>query len=72
VYDAYAANAPLTAALHRGAKHKAALTLQPVEVVARHRPDLDAGTPWRVGTGRFLVVVLTSSSHRLAGTVRGA
>jgi hypothetical protein len=69
VYDAYAQNAPLMQALLESAKPKAELTLDPIEVFARYRPDLSAGTPWLPGRGRYLVITVTRSTARLAGTV---
>jgi len=69
VYDAYAQNAGLMAALQRSAKPKADLTLTPIEVLARYRADLSAGTPWLLGHGRYLVITATKSTARVAGTV---
>ena len=69
VYDAYAKNAPLMAALQTSAKPKAALTLKPIEVFASYRPDRSEGTPWRLGHGRYLVITVTNRTARLAGTV---
>jgi hypothetical protein len=69
VYDAYAQNAPLMAALQKSAKPKASLTLHSIEVFARYRLDLSVGTPWLLGHGRYLVITATKSSRRLPGTV---
>jgi hypothetical protein len=69
VYDAYAQNAALMAALQRSAKPKADLTLTPIEVFARYREDLSAGTPWLLGHGRYLVITVTRSTARLTGTM---
>jgi hypothetical protein len=69
VYDAYAKNAALMAAFQQSAKPKADLTLKPMEVFARYRADLSAGTPWLLGHGRYLVVTVTKSTARLSGTV---
>jgi hypothetical protein len=57
VADAYAANAPLLAAMQTIGKPKASLTLAPIEVVATYRRDASAGAPWRPGQGRYLVIV---------------
>jgi hypothetical protein len=69
VYSAYEKNAALMAALQQSAKPKADLTLKPIEVFARYRADLTAGTPWLLGHGRYLVITVTKSTARLAGTV---
>jgi len=69
VYDAYAKNTPLVAALQRNSKRKATLTLEPIEVLAHYRPDLSVGIPWITGHGRFLVIAVTRSSRRMTGTV---
>jgi hypothetical protein len=69
VYDAYARNAALMAALQQSAKPKADLTFEPIEVVARYRADLSAGTPWLLGHGRYLVITVTKSTARRTGTV---
>jgi hypothetical protein len=69
VYDAYEKNAALMAALQQSAKPKADLTLKPIEVFARYRADLSAGTPWLLGHGRYLVITVTKSTARLTGTV---
>jgi len=61
VYDAYAKNTALMAALQKSAKPKADLTLKPIEAFARHRADLSAGTPWLLGHGRYLVVAVSKS-----------
>jgi len=69
VYDAYAKNAPLTAAFEKSAKPKADLTLKPTEVFASYRPDRSEGTPWTLGTGRYLVITRIDGAIRLVGTV---
>jgi hypothetical protein len=69
VYDAYGKNAALLAAWQRSAQPKAELTRKPIDVLARYRPDLSAGTPWRLGHGRYLVIAVTRSTARLTGTV---
>ena len=69
VYDAYANNAALMAAFQQSAKPKADLTLKPMEVFVRYRADLSAGTPWLLGHGRYLVIIVTKSTLRLSGTV---
>jgi hypothetical protein len=69
VYEAYEKNATLMAAWQRSAKPKADLTLKPIEVFARYRADLSAGTPWFLGHGRYLVITVTRSTAPLMGTV---
>src|SRR5215467_10217947 len=70
VYDAYAKNTALMAALQKSAKPKADLTLKPIEVFARYRADLSTGTPWFLGQGRYLVVIFPKSTiGGLTGTV---
>jgi len=69
VYDDYAKNTRLMAALQQNGKRKAILTLEPVQVVARYRPDLTVGNLWILGRGRFLVITVTKGDHRVAGTV---
>jgi hypothetical protein len=69
VADAYAKNASLMAALQQTAKRKAELRLKPIEVLGRYRADLSAGTPWRLGQGRYLVITFAKGTAKLAGTV---
>jgi hypothetical protein len=69
VYDAYAKNAPLMAAFQRSAKPKADLTLKPIEVFARYRPDRSERMPWLLGHGRYLVIAMIDRTTRVAGTV---
>jgi hypothetical protein len=69
VYDEYAKNSQLMAALQQNSKRKASLTLEPIEVFAKYRQDLSVGTPWILGIGRFLVITVTKSSPRTVGTV---
>ena len=69
VYDDYAKNARLMAALQQNSKRKATLTLEPIEVLAKYRQDLSVGTPWILGRGRFLVITVTKSNRPISGTV---
>lgn len=69
VYGAYEKNTALMSAWQQSTKRKADLTLRPVELLARYRPDLSAGTPWLLGRGRYLLVTITRSTARLTGTV---
>jgi hypothetical protein len=69
VYDDYARNTRLIAALKQSSEKKASWTLAPIEVFANYRPDLSVGAPWLLGHGRFLVITLTTSSLVTAGSV---
>jgi len=69
VVDAYAKNAPLMAALQRNGEAKSALTATPTGLVATHLPDLTRGVPWALGTGRLLVISVTTSARLIDGTV---
>jgi hypothetical protein len=69
VFDAYAKNTPLMSALQGLSARKKSLTLAPIEVFARHRPELSAGASWTLGEGRYLVVTTTSDTVHVAGTV---
>jgi hypothetical protein len=69
VYDNYAKNERLMAALQQNGKRKASLTLEPVEMFATYRQDSSAGTPWILGHGRFLVITVTRSNRAIRGTV---
>ena len=69
VVEAYKQNAPLMAELQKSAVPKASLTLEPIEVFARYRPDLSVGTLWLLGRGRYLVIAVTKGNQRGTGTV---
>jgi len=69
VADAYATNMRLMTALQQNGQRKAPLTLEPVEAIAAWRHDLTVGAPWILGHGRFLVITVTKSADRIAGTV---
>jgi hypothetical protein len=69
VADGYAKNARLMTALQQNGRRKAPLTLDPIEVIATWRHDLTVGAPWILGRGRFLVITVTKSADRIAGTV---
>ena len=69
VIDAYRANARLMAALTGNGQRKAALTTNPVSVVASYRADLGRGAPWTLGDGRFLVVTASTTTRTFVGTV---
>ena len=56
-------------ALQQNGQRKAPLTLEPVEAIAAWRHDLTVGAPWILGHGRFLVITVTKSVDRIAGTV---
>jgi hypothetical protein len=69
VADAYAKNAPLLSSLQRQSARKSVLTMKPIEMSATYRPDLSGGTPWTVGSGRFLVITETARPGTREGTV---
>jgi len=69
VVEAYAKNAPLMAALQRNSTAKRALTGAPTAILATHLPDLTRGVPWVLGTGRFLVITVTTGVRHIDGTV---
>lgn len=69
VAAAYAANAPLTAALNEIVKRKQGLTLEPVEGNTIYRAGLSRGAPWSPGHGRFLVITMIWSDRKIDGTV---
>lgn len=69
VADAWAASAEILGVLGRNAKKKTALVGKSVESLARYRPDLSAGEPWRLGRGAFLVIWSGTGTPALEGTV---
>ena len=69
VIDAYRGNARLMEALTGNGQRKAALTTNPLSVVANYRADLSRGTPSAMGDGRFLVVAASSTAGTFLGTV---
>jgi hypothetical protein len=69
VIDAYRGNARLMEALTGNGQRKAALTTNPLSVVASYRADLGRGVPWTMGDGRFLVVTASSTPRTFFGTV---
>ena len=69
VYDAYATNTKLLAAYQQSEPRKAKITGKPIEIFARFRPDLRPGASWAPGTGRFLIVTMTTKDSDVAGTV---
>jgi hypothetical protein len=69
VADAYARNARLVSSLQRQSARKSVLTMKPTEVFATYRPDMSGGTPWTIGSGRFLVVTETTRPGQRDGTV---
>ena len=69
VYDAYAENEALMAALHKTSQVKSGMTLQPVDTLTRYNAGASTGTPWGPGRGRYLVVLITTRRDRTEGTV---
>jgi hypothetical protein len=62
-------NMRLLAAPAEITKPKHGLIREPVEVFANYRPDLSRGARSSLGRGRFLVVTVTKSNRKPAGTV---
>lgn len=69
IAEAYAGNAPLTAALREGVAGKAGMAGPPVELMTRFRSDLSAPHPWRIGELRFAAVLERPSPVKSAGAV---
>jgi len=69
VSDEYVRNTAWFDALTRNSERKASLTLEPIETLATYRPELSHGTPWLLGTGRFLVITTGQSDSLPRGTV---
>lgn len=68
VYDAYAKNTRLMAALQQNSRRKAALTLAPLESVVHYQPELSVGEPWSLGRGRFLIITIVKNTTGRHGT----
>jgi hypothetical protein len=68
IIAAYAANAPLTAALAAVGQRRQNVVASDVDVFANHRADLSR-EPWHVAGARFFVVVVTDRSSMLDGSV---
>lgn len=69
VRNAYLGNPALMAAMAEASARKAAFTGQPVEVLARYRPERSSGTPWILGHGRFLVITIAKEGEMFEGSV---
>ena len=69
VYDAYASNAPLMAALGDVGRRRPDVIASEVDVFATYRGDLSGGAQWRVAGARFFVVVVTERESRMDGVV---
>ncbi len=67
--DSYKTNQPIAAALAEISRRKADLISAPSEMVAKYRPELSRGSPWRVGHGRFLVITVAKVAARADGSV---
>jgi hypothetical protein len=65
---AYQRNAPLMAALQPNSDRKRELILPPVSCLARRRDDLSRGEPWSLGSGRFLVITVSTGEQRAEAT----
>lgn len=69
VYDDYANNRALMAALERNSKRKESLTGTPDDVLANYRADLSRGAAWNLAGARFVVVTMTKQDPAMAGVV---
>ncbi|MGH9144044.1 MAG: hypothetical protein ACRD2I_23140 [Vicinamibacterales bacterium] len=69
VVDEYAGNTRLMTALQENSRKKASLTLAPMQLLARYRPEWSTGVPWLLGRGRFLVITRSTGHDRCMGTV---
>ena len=69
VYDAYARNGPLMAALADVGKRRADVIATEIDVFATYRPDLSRGMSLRVAGARFFVVVVTDRESTMEGAV---
>jgi hypothetical protein len=69
VYDAYAANGPLMAALSDVGRRRPEVIASEVDVFATHRADLSRGASLRVTGARFFVVVVTDEDSTMDGAV---
>jgi len=69
IIDAYAKNAPLTAALAEITKRREGIVSTSVEVFTTHRADVSRGASWEVSRARFLIVSVTTTASALPGSV---
>src|SRR4029077_16951544 len=69
VYDAYASNAPLMAALIDVGRRRPDVIASEVDVFATYRGDLSGGEQWRVAGARFFVAVVTERESPMDGVV---
>jgi len=69
IAEAYAKNAPFSAALKKNADRKAVVTGKVAECVTKYRPNLSSGVPWILGRGRFLVIAVSKDQPSSPGTV---
>lgn len=69
IIDAYAKNAPLTAALAGITKRREGIVGTSVEVFTTHRAELSRGAYWDVAGARFLIVTVTNGEAPLPGSV---
>jgi hypothetical protein len=69
VYDAYASNGPLMAALADVGTRRHDVMASEVDVFATYRADLSGGTGWRVAGARFFVVLVTDRESPAEGVV---
>src|SRR2546428_266677 len=69
VYDAYANNRPLMAALAGIGKRRQDVIATDVDIFASYRADLSRGAPWTIAGARFFVVTVTKDADRIDGPV---
>ena len=69
VYDAYANNRPLMAALAGIGKRRQDVIATDVDIFASYRADLSRGAPWTIAGARFFVVTVTKDDDRIEGSV---
>ena len=72
VYDAYAHNRPLMAALAGIGTRRQDVIAAEVDVFANYRADLSRGAPWTIAGARFFVVTVTTREHQRPRPERGA
>ena len=69
VYDAYANNRPLMAALAGIGKRRQDVIATDMDIFASYRADLSRGAPWTIAGARFFVVTVTKDDDRIEGSV---
>jgi hypothetical protein len=70
--EAYNKNTELLAALNQIQERKKHIVSNSLEHFANYRADLTRGTPWNMGHGRFLVIVVTNANAGAADSPTAA